>query len=131
MVISGHRVLFILCKMSDRFWGAAEVSVFFLYRTLFISRCLYPLPHLIFSTAQCGKLETLNRVSLQVCLRVPKFSGNLASLVEAVHSPLLLQVEAGVLRHTERVHAFIMKTTTRSPQQLPSRPHGLSDDEVQ
>lgn len=43
------------------------------------------------------KSETLHPVSLRVCLRVPKFVGSVATLVEAVDSPLVLQAEARAL----------------------------------
>lgn len=43
-------------------------------------------------------------MSVRVCLGVPIFAGHVATLVEAVDSPLQLQAEARALRQIERLY---------------------------
>lgn len=74
-----------------------------LYHGLAISRCIYALPLLPFSTAQWEKLGSLHRVCLRVFLGVLKFLDNIERL-GTVDPLLVFQVEAIVLRHIARLH---------------------------
>lgn len=104
VVTSGRRVLSVLRRLGGVSWGGLQRSQIQLYRGLGVSRCLYALPLLSISPAQWRRLETLHRVTLRVCLGIPKFARNVATLVEAKEMPLYLQANARALRHIERLH---------------------------
>lgn len=75
-----------------------------LYHGLGISRCLYVLPLLCISPAHWRLLETVHPVTLRVCLEIPKFAKNVATLVEATEMPLRLHAIARTLRHIEGLY---------------------------
>lgn len=97
-------MLSVLRGLGGLLWGGLQRLQIHLYRGLWISRCLYALPLLSISPAQWPRRERLHRVSLRVCLGIPKFAKNVATLVEATEMPLRMHANARALRQIERLH---------------------------
>lgn len=75
-----------------------------LYKGLLQSKLLYALPFVNIRRPQLDALERFHRVALRLCLGLPPYAKNVATLTEAQEEPIILREERVAMHSLVRMH---------------------------
>ncbi|KAG0431069.1 hypothetical protein HPB47_022129 [Ixodes persulcatus] len=120
LLIQCRQLMGVLRCFRRRNSGLSPQGLLALYRGLILSRILYAVPLLHFGRPQIQQLEQFHRCALRLCLGLPRFSGNVATLVEARENPISLHKRKRAMRHLVRLQDASSATSILS--KLRSRP---------
>lgn len=104
-LVTCRRLLGTLRRICGQRWGPAPSTMLPLYRGLILSRLCYALPLLSLTACQERSIATFHRVALRLCLGLPSYAPNVATLVEAQDTEAMLVFGERALRHLSRMHS--------------------------
>ncbi|KAM7281536.1 uncharacterized protein ISCGN_005804, partial [Ixodes scapularis] len=120
LLIQCRQLMGVLRCFRRRNSGLSPQGLLALYRGLILSRILYAVPLLNLGRHQIQQLEQFHRCALRLCLGLPRFSENVATLVEARENPISLHKRKRAMRHLVRLQDA--SSTTSLLSKLRSRP---------
>lgn len=120
LLIQCRQLMGVLRCFRRRNSGLSPQGLLALYRGLILSRILYAVPLLNLGRPQIEQLEQFHRCALRLCLGLPRFSENVATLVEARENPISLHKRKRAMRHLVRLQDA--SSTTSLLSKLRSRP---------